>query len=204
MATPPTPPDVPTGGPETPDAWNNLLAIKTAVYNQNFAQFRSLSDQLHRLPTFSTTLIGGLWFAAGLKDTLATEIRFALIYLAGWFGLLAIFVMFRLRDVMQSYQEKIEEFYPDGYASGMPQKPMLSAPFNSYSMVLIFAIMAGITVLLSWAAAFIIFWPKNWICAWYGVGATLAAVLSLLCLIVLLKPKTSRETMGGVADGGDV
>jgi len=43
------------------------------VYDQNFAQFRNLNDHLHRLPTLSTTLTGGLWFAAGVQPTLGPE-----------------------------------------------------------------------------------------------------------------------------------
>ena len=62
-----------------------------------------VNDHLHRLPALSMTLTGGLWFAAGVQPNLPHEIRFALIYVAGWFSLMLIVVMWRLRDVMDSW-----------------------------------------------------------------------------------------------------
>lgn len=153
-----------------------------ASYDQNFNHFRNLNDHLHRLPTLCTTIAGGIWFAAGIKDTLDPAMRFALMYLAGWFSLMLILVMIRMRDVMESYLEKIKEFNLPSFAGGKPKKPALPQ-FLDYSMVSLFAAMAGITVVLSWLAEFYLFWPSTWCSVWYGVATTVVLVLSLFAII---------------------
>lgn len=160
-----------------------------AAYDQNYSQFRSLNDHLLRLPTLSTTLTGGLWFAAGVQDKLplALEVRFALIYLAGWFGVMLILVMFRLRDVMQSYLDRLQTFNPAMFATGEPKNPQLPGLLRSYSMVRLFAVMAFIAAALSWVGAFWLFWPSTWPCVWWGVGATIALVLATFGVIMRRK-----------------
>lgn len=167
---------------------------KTA-FDQNFAQFRNLNDHLHRLPTLSTTLTGGLWFAAGVQKDLPAEIRFALLYLAGWFSLMLILVMFRLRDVMQSYLDKIGKFHPHAFASGEPLNPQMPGLLANYSMVRLFAAMSFIAVGLSWFGAFKFFWPDGWPCRAYGVAATIAMVLLLLIFIMRRKGREPGATI---------
>jgi hypothetical protein len=166
-----------------------------AAFDQNYSQFRSLNDHLLRLPTLYTTLTGGLWFAAGVQDKLplAPEVRFALIYLAGWFGLMLILVMFRLRDVMQSYLDQLQTFNPATFASGQPKKPRLPGLLRSYSMVDLFAVMAFIAAALSWIGAFWLFWPPAWPSVWLGVGATMVLVVAMFWVIML--GKSTQKTL---------
>ena len=35
-----------------------------AAFEQNFAQFRHLNDQMNRIPAFAVTLTGGFWYVA--------------------------------------------------------------------------------------------------------------------------------------------
>lgn len=165
-----------------------------AAYDQNFLQFRNLNDHLHRLPTLSTTLTGGLWFAAGVQKDLPPEIRFALLYLAGWFSLMLILVMFRLRDVMACYLEKIGQFHPPFFASGEPRSPQLPGLLAGYSMVRLFAAMSGIAGVLSWIGAFTFFWPAGWPYRGFGIVGTLVVIV-LLLLWVMMRRKDSEQNV---------
>src|SRR5690606_11036982 len=94
-------------------------------YEQNFEQARSLNVQMNHVPVLAMTLTGGLWFAAGVTQGLPIDIRFALLLFAGLCNLALALAVLRIRDVLESYLEKLEEFYPKGFASGRPKKPKL-------------------------------------------------------------------------------
>jgi hypothetical protein len=130
-----------------------------------------------------------------VQDKLPPEIRFALIYLAGWFNLMIALVMFRLRDVMQSYLDRLREFHPPMFASGEPLKPQLPGLLRGYSMVRLFAVMSGIAVTLSWIGAFTFFWPNGWSSVWWGVGATMALVLGMFWVIMRRKDNDAGLTI---------
>jgi hypothetical protein len=161
-----------------------------AVFDQNFAQFRNLNDHLHRLPALSTTLTGGLWFAAGIQKDLPIEIKFGLLYLAGWFSLILVLVMFRLRDVMESYLEKIKQFAGDGFATGEPTSPSFPGMPQSYDMVRLFALMGLIAGVLSWVGCFYFFW--SWSdCLRYGFLAATAVLL--LAMFAFTRRSKTRD-----------
>ena len=64
------------------------------------------------------TLTGGLWFGAGVTEHIPTEIRFALLLFAGLCNLALILAVLRVRDVLESYLEKIKTFREASFASG--------------------------------------------------------------------------------------
>src|SRR5690348_16163492 len=101
-------------------------------YEQNFEQARSLNQQMNNIPTLSITLTSGLWFGAALTQNVDAVIRFGLLLLAGIYDLVLILILFRVRDVLESYLEKIEAFDKKNFASGKPLKPKLGQ-FGVYS-----------------------------------------------------------------------
>src|SRR4051794_30890452 len=106
-------------------------------YVQNFEQFRSLNTQMTQVPVLAMTLTGGLWFGAGVTDHIDTEIRFALLMLAGLSNIALTLVILRIRDVMEGYLDRIRDFHPTSFAGGkskLPRVPWL----GSYSMITIF------------------------------------------------------------------
>tara|TARA_B100000780_G_C21122099_1_gene454609 strand:- start:2984 stop:3487 length:504 start_codon:yes stop_codon:yes gene_type:complete len=147
-------------------------------YQQNFEQARSLNEQMNRVPVLAVTVTGGLWFGAGVVDGVDEMIRFLLVLLAGFSNLALIFALTRIRDVFQSYMEKVQAFYPDAYASGKPQEP--KAPFlQGYSMITMYRLVMSIAALFSFGAAFMNYWPFDFEKCW-GIAALLVFFLVIL------------------------
>ena len=150
-------------------------------YQQNFEQARSLNVQMNQVPVLAITLTGGLWFGAGVVEDLATEIRFALLMFAGLCNLSLILAVLRIRDVLESYLEKIEEFNPTAFASGRPRKPKLSR-LRSYSMITIYCTLMLIGAFFSFLGALWKYWPLEDF-QWAGI-VVLVSVLLIVSLIL--------------------
>ena len=127
-------------------------------YQQNFEQVRSLNTQMNRVPVLAMTLTGGLWFAAGITENLHCTMRLALLVFAGFCNLALIAAALRIRDVIQSYSEKLENFHPDSFVDGKSKDAMVHC-LNDYSMIVIFCVLMGIGSLLSFGGAFAFYWP---------------------------------------------
>ena len=156
-------------------------------YTQNFEQARSLNTQMNHVPVLAMTLTGGLWFGAGVTKDLPEEIRFALLIFAGFCNLSLIFAVLRIRDVLESYLEKLNEFNPENFASGKPKNPKLPW-LGSYSMILIYCALMLIGSLFSFVGAFWIYWPFE-SSRWIGV------ILLLVLLTALYLTLFSRSTV---------
>jgi hypothetical protein len=167
--------------------------ISEICYSQNFEQARSLNQQMNQVPILAMTLTGGLWFGAGVTESLDTRVRFLLLLFAGACNLALALVILRIRDVLESYFEKIEEFHPQSFAGGMPtkHKPKL-AWLGRYSMITIYCALMLIAALASVYGAFFIYWPFE-ISAFWGVGALL---LALIVLWVLLFNRAGNQHHG--------
>jgi len=129
-----------------------------ACFEHNTTQMRALNEQMGKVPTMSITLTGGLWFAASQAPALDTSIKFWLLIFAGIANIGLALSCFRIRDVMQSYLEKIEEFAPEHFVTGKPKKPRLEA-FSHYSMITIYVALMGAAALMSFIGAFLFYWP---------------------------------------------
>ncbi len=153
---------------------------------RDFEQFRNLNAQMNHVPALAMTLTGGLWFGAGATENLDIEIRFALLMLAGFSNLALILIVYRIRDVLESYLERIETFHPPSFAGGTPQNPWLSW-FGGSSMITIFSPLCRWppcfrpSALSGWAGWK--YWPFA-ICVWWDV-ATLGLLPLGLCLLNL-------------------
>jgi hypothetical protein len=146
-------------------------------YEQNFQQARSLNLQMNQVPVLAMTLTGGLWFGAGVAKDLPIEIRFALLLFAGLCNLALILAILRIRDVLESYLEKIQAFYEAGFASGRPKNPKIPW-LGGYSMISIYCTLMLIGAVFSIFGAFWKYWPFEF-SKWFGVCA-LAATLVIL------------------------
>ena len=129
-----------------------------ACYQQNFEQARSLNTQMNRVPVLAMTLTGGLWFAAGIAENLHCAMRFSLLVFAGFCNLALIIAAIRIRDVIQSYLEKLKNFHPDSFVDGR-SKDAMAPCLNDYSMIVMFCVLMGIGSLLSFGGAFAFYWP---------------------------------------------
>jgi hypothetical protein len=130
---------------------NEPFEREKVCYEQNFEQFRSLNEQMNRVPTIAVTLTGGLWFGAAVTQNMDLMIRFALLVFAGLANVALGLSCLRIRDVMQSYAEKIRAFNETSFASGRPARPTLGR-FGDYSMIGIYAVLMVFAALLSWVA----------------------------------------------------
>ena len=158
-------------------------------YEQNFEQARSVNTQMNQVPVTAMTLTGGLWFGAGVTEHIPTEIRFALLLFAGLCNLALILAVLRVRDVLESYLEKIKTFREASFASGRPKNPMIPW-LGSYSMISIYAVLMLIAAFFSFFGAFWKYWPFE-ISVWWGVTA-LIMVLVIIYMRLFTRPGSSR------------
>lgn len=168
-------------------------AKKAAVcYSENFQQFRALNTQMNQIPALAMTLSGGLWFAAGVSENLDTEIRFALLMLAGLSNMALTLVVVRIRDVLQSYLDQIEAFHPPSFAGGTPKTPR--APWlGSYSMITIFCALMLLAAGFSFLGAFWKYWPLA-LSRWWGVAGFAALLLGLYLFIFSRVRRNAGDT----------
>jgi hypothetical protein len=146
-------------------------------YEQNFQHARTLNAQMNQVPVLAMTLTGGLWFGAGVASNLPTLFRFALLIFASLCDLALILATLRIRDVFESYLEKISAFCPSSFASGKPANPKMPW-LGSYSMISIYCALILLGATFSAFAAFWNYWPFEF-SVWCGV-ATYVAVLAVI------------------------
>lgn len=151
---------------------------ETVCYQQNFQQMRSLNTQMNHVPALAMTLTGGLWFGAGVTEHLDIEIRFALLIFAGLCNIALILTVLRIRDVIESYLEKIKEYSPESFADSKPKKPKLPW-LQDYSMILTYAALMFCGAALSFIGAFWKYWPIPEFPRWVGLSASFVILLIL-------------------------
>lgn len=161
---------------------NQTFEREKICYEQNFEQARALNEQMNRVPILSITLTSGLWFGAALTtQTIAAEIRFALLLFAGIANFALILVAYRIRDVFESYLEKIKTFHEPSYVRGQPTKPKLGW-FGSYAMITVYCILMGFAGSMSLIGAFFFYWPFTSY-SWHAFAATIVALIVILFVI---------------------
>lgn len=169
---------------------DNAFEREKLCYQHNTAQMRALNEQMTRVPPIAITLTGGLWFAAS-QGSVDPVIKFGLLLFAGIANVGLGFSCFRIRDVMKSYLEKIEEFDPAYFANGRPKKPLLPW-FVDYSMITIYVSLMGAAALLSIGGALTTFWPFEQ-SRWFALIAAGAVCIALPLLQSLLKRRSSAR-----------
>lgn len=168
---------------------DNAFEREKTCYEQNNQQMRALSEQMSRVPTVAITLSGGLWFGASQTPSVDAEIRFILFLFAGIVNVGLALSCFRIRDVIQSYSEKVQEFAPKHYANGRPTHPILRK-FSNYSMISIYVTLMIAAALLSFSSAFYFYWPFDK--SWRHIGATVFALLLVGVGAYLFKQPTKK------------
>lgn len=162
---------------------DNDFEREKLCYEQNFEQARALNIQMNRVPAFSVTLTGGLWFGAGLTDNVDPAIRFALLIFAGLSNVALGFVCLRIRDVMESYLEKVKAFHENSFASGRLKRPKLGR-FGDYSMISIYCILMLIAAIMSFVGAFGFYWPSSFgFSVWWGVTGLVVVLMAVAYLL---------------------
>ena len=181
--------------PETIQAsWSphkdNEFDFAKAVFEQNFEQFRHLNDQMNRIPAFAVTLTGGFWYIAvvvadygnGLDSASEQIARWALMIFAGICNFALIGIAIRIRNVMSDYLDRVRRFEGDWWTERTPTLPM----FISYSMISLYSVLILAGGILSWAAAFVLFWPARTIFVGWGVLIVIGALAALFVCSYLI------------------
>lgn len=110
-----------------------------AAYKENCQFARGLNTQIMQIPAWAITVTGGLWFAAMFREVeeIARVVLFGFAALADF---MLIRVIYRLRDVFESYLEKIKAFNPNAFATGDPKNPHIKGGrltmVNTFSWIL--------------------------------------------------------------------
>lgn len=159
-----------------------------ACYEQNFEQARNLNTQMNQVPVLAMTLTGGLWFGAGVTSGLPPLFRFALLIFASLCDLALILAIVRIRDVFESYLEKVKSFSPSSFAGGRPAEPKIPW-LGSYSMISIYSALILLAAIFSVFAAFWHYWPFSF-SVWCG-AATYVAVLAVIYALLFSRDKLS-------------
>ncbi|HEX8901753.1 hypothetical protein [Vitreimonas sp.] len=107
-----------------------------AAYKENCQFARGLNTQIMQIPAWAITVTGGLWFAAMFREV-EEAARVVLFGFAAFADFMLIRVIYRLRDVFESYLEKIKAFNPSAFATGNPQTPHIGS--GRLTMVTTFA-----------------------------------------------------------------
>jgi hypothetical protein len=173
---------------------DDIFQRDKVCYEQNFQHARTLNAQMNQVPLLAMTLTGGLWFGAGVTTNLPTEFRFALLLFAGLCDLALILSILRIRDVFESYLEKIEQFCPANFASGHPTRPKMPW-LGSYSMISIYCALILMGALFSFIAAFWKYWPLG-ISRCYGIVA-LVVVLATVYFTLFTRKRGDTVKPGG-------
>jgi hypothetical protein len=141
-----------------------------AAFDHNAAQMRALNDQMGKVPALAVTITGGLWFAASQVRDIDPAIKFGLLIFAGFINLALVIACIRIRDVLQSYLEKIEDFAPGHFANGKPKRPLLTK-LGAYSMIGIYCAIMVVAATMSFVGAMFFYWPFHVNYWWFGAIA---------------------------------
>lgn len=167
-----------------------------SVFEQNFAQYRALNEQLNRIPPFAVTLTGGFWYIAVVVQNYGTLsagyeslARFCLMVFAGVCNLVLVFIAIRVRDVMRAYEGSLKNYA----GSSWPDTSRGRIPFlGDYSMIGMYCTLILGGSLLSFVAAFALFWKGTQHPTHVGIVGSILALITLILGYVLL-PKLGRK-----------
>jgi len=109
-------------------------------YEQNWLQARSINDKLHKIPIMSIWITGGLWFGSTFAVDALSMFRPFILLFAGLCNILLILAAYKIRDVFQSYLDKIKEFNPNSFVRGRPLNPRVRS-YGKYGMLKMFSIL---------------------------------------------------------------
>lgn len=160
-----------------------------AVFEQNFAQYRVLNEQLNRIPPFAVTLTGGFWYIAvvvasygSLSAELENLARCLVMTFAGLCNVMLVLVAIRVRDVMRAYEEPLKTYAGDAWPDTSHGR------FGDYSMIAMYCTLILGGALLSFIAAVRVFWLQTGFpLCWYFLGLIGSAVLLIGGSILLQK-----------------
>ena len=179
----------PSKSPATDARWappsENEFEFAKSVFEQNFAQFRHLNDHMNRLPAFAVTLTGGFWYVAvvianygeGLDPLMERLARWALLIFAGLCDFMIVAIAIRIRHVMTDYLDRVQRYEGEWWSERAPERPNL----KNYSMISMYSVLIAGGGILSWGAAFVLFWPNN-VLGW-PIGLFITILLSILLAI---------------------
>ena len=174
--------------PWRPDDCNAFEHAK-AAFEQNFAQFRHLNDQMNRIPAFAVTLTGGFWYVAVVSDyghalgpVREHLARFSLMLFAGICNFALVCIAIRVRDVMSDYLDRVRRFEGEWWSERTPSLPI----FRDYSMISMYSVLIIAGALLSWGGAFALFWPYDHLSYWWGILCIVCALAVSVSLAYLL------------------
>jgi hypothetical protein len=133
---------------------------------------------MNQIPTLAITLTGGLWFAAGVTEKMQTPMRFGLLIFAGLCNIGLVLAILRVRDVFNSYLERLQAFHPASYVGGRPTSPKMGR-LGNYSMVTVYALLMLMASLLSLFGAFTFYWPFEERMIPLGIGVAIGSLVTL-------------------------
>lgn len=159
---------------------NDDFEREKLAFGHNTAQMRALNEQMNKVPTIAVTLTGGLWFAASQAPVQDVSIRFGLMMFAGFANLGLILACYRVRDVLESYLERIKEFAPLHFADGKPKQPFLGKMSN-YSMITVYTCLMATAAAMSFIGGFTFYWPFPVTSRWVGWVVLIAVLAVFYC-----------------------
>lgn len=128
----------------------NDLERDKVCYEQNFEQFRSLNQIMWQVPVIAMTLTGGLWFGAASVGSMP-GFQYLLLLLAAVSNFGLIFVLTRLRQVMNAYLTAIQQFNPTTFVEAKGEGILGRAP-----VVTTFRILLLLSAFISIVGMFIV------------------------------------------------
>ncbi|KQP48184.1 hypothetical protein ASF31_02270 [Brevundimonas sp. Leaf280] len=166
------------------------------VFEQLFTQYRTLNEQLNRIPPFAVTLTGGFWYIAvviksygALGPGYESLARFCLMMFACMCNVMLVLIAIRVRDVMRAYETPLSAYA----ASEWPKTGRGRVPFlGDYSMIGMYCTLILGGALLSFVAAWVLYWSATGQPVRNGVIGCLAAVVALFLGYVYL-PRLGRK-----------
>lgn len=130
------------------------------VFEQCFAQYRTLNEQLNRIPPLAVTLTGGFWYIAVVVKTYGTLgagyeslARFCLMMFAGVCNVMLVLIALRVRNVMSDYETTLE-----AYAGAAWPDTSTGRVFGNYSMIGMYCALIFGGAILSFVAGWVLFW----------------------------------------------
>jgi len=85
-------------------------------YSENCQTMRTLNQIMWQAPIIAMTLTGGLWYGVASLKTIDVYVKYGILVFVGVADFLLIFVVQRVRSVMEAYLVKIKDFHPRSYA----------------------------------------------------------------------------------------
>lgn len=181
--------------PDTARAVDPDFEKDKTCYEQNCESARGINKQLNQIPVLAITLTGGLWYGGVVAAGVEEVARFGVLCFAAICNLCLVFAAMRIRDVLQSHLEKMEQFNPEYFASGRPEQPMLP-PFGRNSMITIYSVLMIMAALLSMAGAVVVYWPNGW-SGWVRVVVWLLSLGAVGTAVYFLWPRKAKVPSNG-------